>query len=155
MVLNADLRVRSVNQSFYQTFKTTPPETEGRLIYDLGNAQWDIPRLRELLEEIIPQNSVFDNFEVEHDFPGIGACTMMLNARRLDARTGHPSLILLAMEDVTLLKHLGDQVQEALNYAQGIVETVREPLLVLDSDLKVRSVNQSFYQTFKTTQPET
>ncbi|TSA13104.1 MAG: hypothetical protein D4R73_01320 [Deltaproteobacteria bacterium] len=103
LVLDGDLKMQSASRSFYQTFKTTPPETVGRLIYDLGNAQWDIPRLRELLEEIIPQNSVFDNFEVEHDFPGIGVRTMMLNARRLDARPGHPSLILLAMEDVTKL----------------------------------------------------
>jgi len=103
MVLNSDLKVQSANCSFYETFKTTPPETEGRLIYDLGNSQWDIPRLRELLEEIIPQNAVFDNFEMEHDFPVIGARTMMLNARLLETRPGHPSLILLAMEDVTKL----------------------------------------------------
>ena len=103
MVLNSDLRVHSANRSFYQTFQTTPPETEGRLIYQLGNSQWDIPRLRQLLEEIIPQNNVFENFEVEHDFPGIGSRTMMLNARRLEARPGHPSLILLALEDVTKL----------------------------------------------------
>jgi two-component system CheB/CheR fusion protein len=103
LVLDGDLKMQSANHSFYQTFKTTPPETEGRLIYDLGNGQWDIPRLRELLEEIIPQNAVFDNFEMEHDFPVIGVRTMMLNARRLEARPGHPALILLAMEDVTKL----------------------------------------------------
>jgi two-component system CheB/CheR fusion protein len=103
MVLNSDLKVHSANRSFYQTFKTTSPETEGRRIYDLGNGQWEIPRLRELLEEIIPQNSVFENFEVEHNFPGIGVRTMMLNARRLEARPGHSFLILLAMEDVTEL----------------------------------------------------
>ena len=90
MVLDGNLKVQSANKSFYQTFQTTPPETEGRLIYDLGNAQWDIPRLRQLLEEIVPQNDVFENFEVEHDFPGIGVRTMMLNARRLEARPGHP-----------------------------------------------------------------
>ena len=103
MVLDGDLKIQSANRSFYQAFKTTAPETEGRLIYDLGDGQWDIPRLRQLLEEIIPQNAVFDNFEVEHDFPGIGVRTMILNARRLEARPGHPSLILLAMEDVTKL----------------------------------------------------
>jgi chemotaxis protein methyltransferase CheR len=67
----------------------------------LGNAQWDIPRLRQLLEEILRQNNVFENFEVEHDFPGIGVRTMMLNARRLEAQPGYPGLILLALEDVT------------------------------------------------------
>jgi len=101
LVLDGELRVQSANHSFYQTFKTMPPETEGRLIYELGKGQWNIPRLRQLLEEIVPQNSVFENFEVEHDFPDIGVRTMMLNARRLEARPGHPPLILLAMEDVT------------------------------------------------------
>ena len=104
IVLAGDLKVVSANRAFYQTFKSTPPETEGRLIYDLGNAQWNIPRLRELLEEIISQNAVFENFEVEHDFPVIGVRTMLLNARRLEARPGHPSLILLALEDVTKVK---------------------------------------------------
>ncbi len=101
MVLDSDLKVQSANRSFYQTFQTTPPETEGRRIYELGNGQWDIPRLRQLLEEIVPQNAGFENFEVEHDFPGLGVRTMMLNARRLEARPGRPSLILLALEDVT------------------------------------------------------
>jgi len=101
MVLDGNLKVQSANKSFYRTFLTTPPETEGRLIYDLGNAQWDIPRLRQLLEEIVPQNKVFENFEVEHDFPAIGVRTMMLNARRLEAQPDHPGLILLALEDVT------------------------------------------------------
>jgi two-component system CheB/CheR fusion protein len=103
MVLNSDLVVQSANRSFYQTFQTMPPSTEGRRIYDLGNGQWDIPRLRELMEEIIPQNSVFENFLIEHDFPGLGVRTMMLNARRLEARPGHPALILLALEDITRL----------------------------------------------------
>ncbi len=103
MVLNSDLKVQSANRSFYQTFQTTPPETEGRLIYDLGNGQWDIPQVQELLEEIVPQNTVFENFEVEHDFSVIGVRTMILNARRLEAQPGHSSLILLAMEDVTKL----------------------------------------------------
>ena len=69
MVLRADLRVNTANEAFYKTFKTTPDQTEGRLIYDLGNRQWNIPRLRKLLEEILPRNSFFNDFEVTHDFP--------------------------------------------------------------------------------------
>lgn len=103
IVLDSDLKMVSANRSFYQTFKTTPPETEGRLIYHLGNAQWNIPRLRELLEEIIPENAVFENFKMEHDFPVIGHRTMILNARRLQAGPDR-SFILLAIEDVTNLK---------------------------------------------------
>ena len=72
LVLDGDLKIVSANRSFFQTFKVTPGETLGRLIYDLGNRQWDIPRLRILLEEILPKRTHFGNFEVEHDFPAVG-----------------------------------------------------------------------------------
>ena len=82
LVLDGDLRVVSANRSFYATFKVGPAETEGRFVYDLGDGQWDIPRLRTLLEEIIPKNGWFDDFEVEHEFEHIGRKSMLLNARR-------------------------------------------------------------------------
>src|SRR5688500_12094601 len=72
IILDASLRVRSANRAIYKTFSVSPRETEGRLIYDLGNGQWDIPTLRMLLEDIIPQSSVFDDYELEHNFPLIG-----------------------------------------------------------------------------------
>lgn len=72
VVLEGDLRIHSANRSFYQVFKVKPEETLGEFIYDLGNRQWDISKLRELLEEILPQNTRFDGFEVEHDFESIG-----------------------------------------------------------------------------------
>ena len=100
LVLDGDLRVISANSAFYQFFKGVPQETENRLIYELGDRQWDIPALRKLLEEILPNNSVFQDFEVDADFPLIGRRTMLLNARRLP-REGHKDLILLALEDVT------------------------------------------------------
>ena len=101
MVLDADLRVRTANRSFYQTFRVDPDETEGRSLFDLGNRQWDIPRLRELLEEILPRDSHFNDFEVDHEFEGIGRRSMVLNARRLPPVGGRPGLILLAIEDAT------------------------------------------------------
>ena len=70
VVLTSNLKVISANRSFYETFQVTPEETEGRFIFDIGNHQWDIPALRELLEKIIPQNTHFNNFEVDHAFPG-------------------------------------------------------------------------------------
>src|SRR4029453_12177419 len=88
---------------FYQTFRVTPAETEGRFIYDLGDGQWDIPALKTLLEEIIPLNSSFDDWPVEHDFEHIGRKTMMLSARRFPPEGKH-DLILLAIEDVTARK---------------------------------------------------
>ena len=72
LILDAELRVRSANRAFYQAFQVSPQETEDRLIYELGNGQWDIPALRTLLEDIVPQSSVFNDFELEHDFPTIG-----------------------------------------------------------------------------------
>ena len=101
LVLDASQRIISANRSFYQTFQVKREETEGRLIYELGGHQWDIPRLRELLESIIPVNTHFQDVEVEQAFPAIGRKTMLLNARRLERRSGEPWLVLLAIEDIT------------------------------------------------------
>ncbi len=101
VVLRGDLRVNSANEAFFKTFKVPLDHTEGRLIYELGNHQWDIPKLRAMLEEILPRNSFFNDFEVTHTFPEIGRRTMMLNARRLNLDDGSPAMILLSIEDVT------------------------------------------------------
>ena len=100
LMLDTALRVRSANRAFYQTFQVSPAETEDRLIYELGNGQWDIPDLRTLLEDIVPRSSAFNDFELEHDFPAIGRRVMLLNARKLKAGR-HGELLVLAMEDVT------------------------------------------------------
>jgi PAS domain-containing protein len=78
IALNSDLRVIKANRSFYETFHVTPEETEGRFLYSIGNHAWDISSLRELLEEIIPPNIHFNDFEVDHKFPAIGRRTMLL-----------------------------------------------------------------------------
>ena len=83
VVLDSDLKVVKANYSFYQTFSMKPDQTEGMLIYDLGNRQWNIQALRELLEDILPQNSTFHDFEVEHEFETIGRKIMHLNAKRM------------------------------------------------------------------------
>jgi two-component system CheB/CheR fusion protein len=101
VVLRADLKVDKVNDAFYKTFKITLQETENVLIYELDHSQWSIPKLRQLLEEIIPRNSSFNDFEVTHDFDRIGRRTMLLNARRLDSDSGATQKILLGIEDVT------------------------------------------------------
>ncbi len=101
VVLEGDLKVRLANETFYRTFGDGAGQVEGRRIYELGDGQWDIPRLRELLEKILPEDSAFNDFEVERDFPRIGRRQLLLNARRMDREAGVPELILLAMEDVT------------------------------------------------------
>jgi two-component system CheB/CheR fusion protein len=100
VVLNASLQVTAANPAFYRAFDVSREETEMRLIYQLGNGQWNIPRLRELLEEIVPRNSRVDDFAMRHDFPHLGQRDMLLNARRVEMQPGHP-FILLAIEDVT------------------------------------------------------
>lgn len=101
LVLDSDLRVISANKAFYEFFKVGPGETKSKLVYEIGNRQWDIPALRRLLEEIIPKNTLFENYEVEYDFEGIGHRKMLLNARRIDQREERPYLILIAFEDMT------------------------------------------------------
>src|SRR4028118_1793895 len=78
LMLDPTLRVRSANRAFYKTFQVSPEETEGHLIYELGNGQWDIPALRTLLEDIIPQRSVFNDYELVHIFPAIGPHVTLL-----------------------------------------------------------------------------
>jgi len=154
LILDATLRVRSANRAFYQTFHVSPGETENRLIYELGNGQWDIPDLRTLLEDIVPKSSVFDDFELEHTFPVIGRRVMLLNARKLQAGH-HGELLVLAMEDVTERRRVEADLKAIETYAQNIVDTVREPLLILDTTLRVRSANRAFYQTFHVSSEET
>ena len=101
IVLDQDLRVVTVSRSFYDVFKVNPEETVGQLIYDLGNKQWDIPKLRELLENILPHKAIFDDYEVEHDFADIGRRIMLLNARQIQRVSGKERIILLAIEDIT------------------------------------------------------
>jgi two-component system CheB/CheR fusion protein len=104
VILDKDLKVLSTNRSFYSTFKVTPDETVGNLIYDIGDRQWDIPKLRELLEKIIPMNTQFQDFEIEQEFHNIGLKAMLLNACRLKLESSN--MILLAIEDITERKKL-------------------------------------------------
>jgi signal transduction histidine kinase/CheY-like chemotaxis protein len=150
LVLDADLRVRLANTAFYQTFQVTAAETESRHLYELGTGQWGLTSLRTLLEEIIPESSVFNDFTLEHDFPHIGRRIMLLNARKL-----HAELVLLAMEDVTEQRRSQRLLEQIETYAQDVVDTVREPLLILDGSLRVHSANRAFYQTFHVSSEET
>ena len=114
VVLDAELRVQLANRAFYEVFQVTRKETEQRLIYSLGNSQWDIPRLRVLLEEILPQNTSFDGFELEHTFPTIGHRAMLLNARRVRFQVSQPPHILLGINDVTEIRAAAAANRKAL-----------------------------------------
>jgi signal transduction histidine kinase len=112
LVLDKNLRVLTASRSFYETYRAAPEETIGRLLYDLGNGQWNIPELRRLLEEILPQAIKVEEFEVEHEFEHIGKKTMLLNGRRLVQEGDRAPSILLALEDVTERKRQANQLRQ-------------------------------------------
>ncbi len=101
LVLDRELRVIMANKSFYRLFQVTRGEVERKPVFDLGNRQWAIPRLRQLLDKVLTRNAKFEDFEVSHDFPRIGRRILLLNARRLTEGDEKRELILLAMEDIT------------------------------------------------------
>jgi two-component system CheB/CheR fusion protein len=130
LVLDKNLRVKTANKSFYNTFKVNEKETENVLIYDLGNKQWDIPALRTLLEKILPEKSVFNDFEVTHTFRNIGELIMLLNAREVINKNTSEKLILLSIEDITekafaqkKIEESKEQFQAAIAAGEGIVWT--------------------------------
>ncbi len=104
----------------------------GRLIYDLGNKQWDIPKLRELLENILPEKTAFDNYEVEHDFATIGRRVMLLNARQIERAMGKDRIILLAIEDITARSQLEDLLEESELRYRRIFETATDGIILLE-----------------------
>ena len=124
VVLNSDLKVLTANFGFYTTFKVTPEETIGNFIYDLGNRQWDIPKLRILLEDILPLDTVFNNYEVKHDFPRVGHKVILLNARQIFRKNIGSHIILLAMEDITAHKQLEYERDKNLKLLQEITRQV-------------------------------
>ena len=128
VVLDPGLKVVKANHSFYRIFNIKPDETEGVLIYDLGNQQWDIPALRELLEDILPQNTIFHDFEVEQRFEGIGRKIMHLNARRIYKEADQTQLILLAIEDVTEREYHKRHLEEIVEERTAEIKKLKDQL---------------------------
>jgi chemotaxis protein methyltransferase CheR len=114
VVLDAELRVVAASRAFYRRFMVNPEDTEGRLLFELGDRQWDIPQLHALLEKIIPDKGVMDDYEVTHEFPGIGQRTMLLNARQVFYEADQRTHILLGIEDVTGRRILEREKDELL-----------------------------------------
>jgi PAS domain S-box-containing protein len=137
LILDAELKVISVNPIFYRNFQVSPKETEGKFIYELGNGQWNIPELKNLLEKILPEKKVVKNYEVKHVFEAIGERTMLLNASQIDSA----QLIILAIEDITERKQLEEKLA---NYTKGLEVKVAERTKELDRRIKeLETMNKS------------
>src|SRR6185312_1654718 len=154
IVLDRNLNITSANRAFYQTFRTSPDETEGCHIYALGNRQWDIPALRTLLESVIPHRASVEGFEVDHNFPSIGRRTMLVNARKIFRPGDHDGFILLAIEDVSEERAARKESNRNWQVTQSIVDTIRDPLVVLENDMTIVTASKAFLTMFGITQAE-
>ncbi len=132
LVLDGQLRVERANRSFYRTFRITPRNTLGQHIYDLGNREWDIPRLRELLMDIVPQHTSIEAFEVDHEFAQLGRRSMLLNAHRIEDRHRQTERILLAIEDITERKQIEDALRASEVKHRRLFEAAKDGILILD-----------------------
>jgi chemotaxis protein methyltransferase CheR len=147
LVLDQDLRVIAASRSFYSAFQVSPEETQGKLLYALGDGQWDIPKLRMLLEKIIPEQGVMEGYQVEHEFPDLGRRTMCLNARQVFYEGGAGTTILLGMEDVTNRRILEREKDELLRQKDVLLaelaHRVANSLQIIASIIlmKARTVN--------------
>lgn len=133
LILDENLQIISANRTFYAFFQVTKEETENKRVYDLGNGQWSAPKLRILLEDILPKNTHFDDFKVEHDFPRIGHRIMVLNARRIYTAGQEKPIMLLAMEDITRQKQLEDQLKA---YTKSLTHEVAKRTAQLEARVK-------------------
>ncbi|MHB8579450.1 MAG: sensor histidine kinase [Ignavibacteriaceae bacterium] len=148
LVLDKELKVIKANHSFFDFFKVTSNETIGTLIYDLGNSQWNIPKLKELLETILPEKTTFDNYEVEYNFPTIGKRIMLLNARQIERAFGKEKIILLAIEDITERKLseklVSETNQENIEYLDILFNHTYAPIIIWDASFIITNINHAF-----------
>jgi PAS domain S-box-containing protein len=155
LVLDADLKIVSANRNFYRTFKVTPGETIGSFIYDLGNSQWDIPKLRELLEEVLPEKQAFDDFEVDYNFEDIGHKTMLLNARQIHRKDIGAKIILLAIEDITEHKRLENLLKESERRYKRVFDTASDGIVFFEQhEGKITHANPATKKMLGYTQKE-
>ena len=133
IVLDDNLRIKTANRSFYETFKVPPKETEDKFIYDLGNGQWNLPELRTLLKEVLSNNHPIHDFEVEQTFPAIGHRVMRLNAGRLTSVNSQPDLVLLAIEDITDRHNAEIALRNSEIRFRRLFETAKDGILILES----------------------
>ena len=154
MILDNHFRVLAANEAFYSLFQVEKNDTEGKVIYSLGNGQWDIPKLRELLEDILPNDTFFKGFEVEHNFPTIGHRTIMLNARHIYSRDKttselFPPIIMIAMEDVTEILSIANRLAQYTNQLENALDSRTQNL-----EVKIATLERSIKLQAKKRKPK-
>lgn len=155
IILDRNLVITSANGVFYQLFRTSRRETEGCNIFELGNRQWDIPALHTLLEDVIPDRASVEKFEVVHDFPTIGQRIMLVNARKISRPVKLDGSILLAIEDVSEERAARAESRSNWQLTQSIVDTIRDPLVVLEIDMTIVMASKAFLTMFGSTTAKT
>lgn len=149
LILDSDLRIKSANRSFFKNFRVHEQETVGQLVYKLGNNQWDIPELRKLLEEIIPDKHTIYDYEVTHNFESIGKRTMLLNAVQINNEEEDKKLILLSVDDITERKRVRDELENSIQRYNELINSSIFMIAVLEGpDMIVRSANKAFIERF-------
>jgi two-component system CheB/CheR fusion protein len=148
LVLDGDLRVRSANRSFYEAFRTSPAETEGRPIYEVAGRQLDIAALRGLLSGTLQTRKPLQDFEIECDLPDLGRRSIILNARLLERKDDAGELVLLVMEDITGLKRSENALRESESRIRALVDTAADGIIIIDETGTILSVNRATEKLF-------
>lgn len=141
LILHADLHVHRANESFYNTFRISPAQAQDQLIYKLGRGQWDIPRLHELLEEILPHYGTCEHFEISHEFENLGLRTLLLNARRLRDDRGRSGEIVLGIEDVTERRRAEAALRQRSTQFESLINQAPLGIYLIDADFRIRQMN--------------
>lgn len=146
VILDKSLRVKTANFVFYKTFQLREEHTEGRLLYDLNHKQWDIPKLRELLEDVLPDNTYIYGFEIAHNFPGIGEKMLVLNARRVSQKIHGDELILLAIEDITEHRRAQQIITNRETWFRNLADNAPVMIWVTDKEKKANFFNKAWLE---------
>ncbi len=149
VVINSDMKIVSANQSFYRTFNVSPSEAEGQIFYDLNGGQWNIPELKNLFDNILPEEHIVENIEVNQNFHSLGQRTMVVNAKKIYRETMDTHLILLSIEDITEIKKITEEKNRLINHLQQSLEHINQLkglIPICSSCKKIRDDNGFWHQ---------
>ncbi|HEV7349751.1 CheR family methyltransferase [Telluribacter sp.] len=142
VVLTTDLRVKTANKAFYADFKLSPKETEGNFFFEISNRQWDITGLRKQLTEIISREKSFENFEITHEFAGLGERIMLISAMRMGKEGDKKNRILLVIEDITQRKQAEEGLKRSYKLNSTILNSIKDVFVSVDNDWNFKYVNK-------------